>query len=145
MEKNIDLTLFIMASQTGDLPTLKSCLDSGIDIHSANDLALRNTVKFNHTEATIFLLARGANVNAVYDAELSNAALRGETEKVKILLEDYSCSDDGKLYAMFNAIFGKHEDIINLLLPFAHSQAVLKVVKLCNDPKISALFKEYLT
>lgn len=141
---NMDLNFFLLAARNGNIFVMKKHLDSGIDIHAFNDLALRLTVKFNHSEATIFLLARGANINAVYDAELRDAALKGETDKVKILLEDYSCSEDGKLSAMYNAIFGRHEDIINLLLPFAHDEAVLNVVKFCNDDKVTALFKDYL-
>lgn len=140
----IDLNFFFLAARSGDIFVLQKCLNEGIDIHSCNDLALRLTVTNDHTKATIFLLSRGANIQAVYDAELQDAALKGQTQKVKILLEDYSCSDDGKLYAMYNAIFGKHEDIINLLLPFVHNEAVLNVVKFCNDDKINDLFKEYL-
>ena len=142
---SIDINIFLLAARNGDIFVMKKHLDRGIDIHIFGDLALRLTVKFNHSKATIFLLARGANINAVYDAELRDAALKGETDKVKILLEDYSCSEDGKLSAMYNAIFGKHEDIINLLLPFAHNEAVLNVVKFCNDSKVSSLFKDYLT
>mgnify|MGYP003451288488 FL=1 len=142
---NMDLNFFLLAARNGDVFVMKKHLDSGIDIHAFGDLALRLTVKFNHSKATIFLLARGANINAVYDAELRNAALKGKTDKVKILLEDYPCSDNAKLSAMYNAIFGRHEDIINLLLPFAHNEAVLNVVKFCNDDKVNALFKDYLT
>lgn len=141
---NMDLNIFLLAARNGDIFVMKKHLDNGIDIHVFDDLALRLTVKFNHSKATIFLLARGANINAVYDAELRDAALKGETDKVKLLLEEYPCSDDAKLYAMYNAIFGRHEDIINLLLPFAHNQAVLNVVKFCNNDKVNALFKEYL-
>ena len=141
---NMDLNIFLLAARNGDIFVMKKHLDNGIDIHTFNDLALRLTVKFNHSKATIFLLARGANINAVYDAELRDAALKGETDKVKLLLEEYPCSDDAKLYAMYNAIFGRHEDIINLLLPFAHNEAVLNVVKFCNNEKVNALFKEYL-
>ena len=140
---NMDLNFFLLAARNGDIFVMKKHLDAGIDIHAFDDLALRLTVKFNHSKATTFLLARGANIHAVYDAELRDAALKGETDKVKILLEDYPCSDDAKLYAMYNAIFGRHEDVINLLLPFAHNEAVLNVVKFCNDDKVSALFEKY--
>ena len=51
---NIDLEIFFLAAQNGDIFVLKKCLDSGIDIHSANDLALRLTVKFRHSKATTY-------------------------------------------------------------------------------------------
>lgn len=145
----IDLSIFFSAANTGDIFVLKKCLDDGIDIHSCDDLALRLATKRNHAKAIVFLLERGANIQAVYDAELRRASLEGETETVKMLLEKYSCSQEAKIYAMYNAIFCRHEDIIELLLqngvsPTANNGAVLNVVKLCNNEQINTLFEEYL-
>ena len=147
--ETIDLNIFFLAAHSGDIFILKKCLDNGIDIHSCNDLALRLATKENHAKAIVFLLARGANIQAVYDAELRHASLEGDTETVKKLLEDYSCSQEAKIYAMYNAIFGKHEEIIDLLLengvsPTENNGAVLNVVKLCNNDRINTLFEDYL-
>ena len=147
--ETIDLNIFFSAANSGDIFVLKKCLDDGIDIHSFDDLALRLATKNNHTKAILFLLSRGANVQAVYDEELLHASLEGKTITVKVLLEDYSCSQEAKVFAMYNAIFGRHLDIIKLLLqngvsPTANNGAILNVVKLCNNDSIKALFEDYL-
>ena len=147
--ETIDLNIFFLAAQNGDIFILKKCLDSGIDIHSCNDLALRLTVTNNHTKAIIFLLSHGANIQAVCDAELRHSSLDGDIDTVEMLLESNSCSQEAKLYAMYNAIFCKHENIIKLLLqhgvsPTANNSAVLNVVKLCKHDNVTALFEDYL-
>ena len=145
----IDLNFFFLAAQNGDIFILKKCLDDGIDIHSCNDLALRLTVTNDHTKATIFLLSRGANIQAVYDAELRRASLEDDISTVEMLLESNSCSEEAKIYAMYNAIFCRHENIIKLLLqhgvsPTANNSAVLNVVKMCKHDDVIALFEDYL-
>lgn len=147
METN-DLNFFLAAAYNGDIFILKKCLNNGIDIHSCNDLALRLAVKANKSKAIIFLLTNGANIQAVYDDALRRSSLKGEVETVKTLLKNNFCSNEAKLYAMFNAIFSRNEQIIKLLLqngvsPTAHNEAVLNVVKLCKDDKIAALFEDY--
>ena len=147
---NIDLSIFFAAAHNGDIFILKKCLDEGIDIHSCDDLALRIVAKANHTKAILFLLSRDANIQAVYDEELRRASLEGKTKTVRILLEEYSCSQEAKKYAMYNAIFGRHEEIIKLLLkngvsPTADNYAILNVVKLCNNDTINKLFEKYLS
>lgn len=143
-----DLTFFFSAARNGDIFTLKKCINDGIDIHSYNDLALRLAVKANQQKSIIFLLTHGANINAVYDDALRQFSLEGNFELVKALLDTNTCSQDAKVYAMFNAIFNRNEDIVNLLLqngvlPTANNNAVLNVVKLCKDEKIIALFENY--
>lgn len=144
-----DLNFFFSAAHSGDVSILRKCLDNGIDIHSCDDLALRLATKNNHTKAILFLIDRGANIQAVYDEELRHASLEGKTKIVKVLLEDYSCSEEAKMFAMYNAIFGRHEDIVELLLqhgvsPMANNGAILNVVKHCNNDKINKLFEDYL-
>lgn len=145
-----DLHFFFQAAANGDIYILKKCLDDGMDIHSNNDLALRIAVQGNHRKAVAFLLNQGANIQAVYDLALRHASLEGNTDAVKKLLEEYPCSQEAKTYAMYNAIFCKHKEIIKLLLqngvsPTANNGAVLNVVKLSNDAQIVDLFKNYLT
>jgi len=95
------------------------------------------------------LLTRGANIQVLYDAELRRASLEGDIETVKMLLENCNCSNEAKIYAMYNAIFARHEEIIILLLkngvsPTANDNAKIKVVKYCNNEQITKLFKNYL-
>ena len=145
----MDLNFFFLAAANGDVFVLKKGLNSGIDVHSCDDLALRLAVKGNHSKAIVFLLTRGANIQAVYDAALRQSALKGDAKTVKSLLENNLCSQEAKIYAMYNAIFCRHEIIIKLLLqngvsPTANNEAILKVVKYCNNNQINALFKDYL-
>ena len=145
----MDLNFFFTAAHNGDIIVLKKCLDQGIDIHSCDDLALRIVTKANHTNAILFLLSRGANIQAVYDEELRRASLLGKVKTVKVLLEEYSCSEEAKIYAMYNAIFGWHTEIIELLLqdgvsPTSNNCAILNVVKHCNNEHIKRLFIDYL-
>ena len=147
---NIKLSIFFAAAYNGDIFILKKCLDEGIDIHSCDDLALRIVTKANHTKAILFLLSRGANIQAIYDEELRRVSLEGNTNAVKILLSEYSCSEEAKIYAMYNAILGRHEDIVKLLLqdgvsPTANNGAILNVVKLCNNVQVNKWFEKYLT
>ena len=113
-----------------------------LDLPDEQDFKMK--VENNQAKAVIFLLNNGANINAVNDFTLRRASLEGDIQTVSFLLESNSCSQEALLYAMYNAIFSRHEDIIKLLLPFAHNGAVLNVVKLCNDEKLSTLFKNYL-
>ena len=140
----VDLDLFFLAAYNGDISLLKKFLDNGIDIHSCNDLALQYAVENNQAKAVVFLLNNGASINAVNDATLRRASLEGDIQTVNNLLKSNSCSQEALLYAMYNAIFARHEDIIKLLLPLAHNEAVLHVVKLCDNEKINNLFKNYL-
>jgi len=144
-----DLSNFFLAAQNGDIFILKKCLNNGIDIHSCDDLALRLAVKENHTKTIVFLLTHGANAQAVYDASIRKASLRGDVQTLKSLLKNNSCSQEAKIYAMYNAIFSRNGEIIKLLLqngvsPTDNNGAILKVVKICDDDKINDLFKEYL-
>ena len=144
-----DLNFFFSAASTGDIFILKKYLDDGVDIHAFDDLALRLATQNNHAKAILFLIGRGANIQAVYDEELRHASLEGKVQTVKVLLEEYSCSQEAKMFAMYNAIFGRHEDIVELLLqngvsPTANNGAILNVVKHCNSDKINKLFEDYL-
>ena len=144
-----DLNFFFSAAQTGDIFVLKKCIDDGIDIHTYDDLALKLAAKNNHSKAILFLIARGANIQAVYDEELRHASLEGKTKTVEILLKEYSCSQEAKMFAMYNAIFGRHEDIVELLLqnglsPNSNNGTILNVVQHCDNEKIKKLFDDYL-
>lgn len=80
---------------------------------------------------------------------LRNSSLYGATQTVKDLLDKNVCSEQAKLYAMYNAILLGYDEIVALLLdngvsPTANDGAVLRVLKFCKHDKVIALFKEYL-
>ena len=146
---NEDLRFFFLAAHNGDIFILKKCLNSGIDVHSCDDMALRLAVKANQHKAIAFLISHGASIHAVHDEALRGATLRDDTEAVKSLLANDNCSEDGKIFAMYNAIFWKNEEIIRLLLengvsPTANNNAVLNVARFCGDSKVMAIFENYL-
>jgi len=143
-----NLKFFFSAAYSGNISILKKCLNDGIDIHSCNDLALRLAVRANKQKAIIFLLTNGANIQPIYDDALRHFSLEGDVDIVKTLLEHTSCSYESKIFAMFNAILGKNEEIIKLLLqngvsPIANNEAFLNVVRFCKDDKIATLFEDY--
>lgn len=83
------------------------------------------------------------------DETLRNSSLYGATQTVKDLLDKNACSEQAKLYAMYNAILLGYDEIVKLLLdndvsPTANDGAVLRVLKFCKHDKVIALFKDYL-
>ena len=83
------------------------------------------------------------------DEALRNSSLYGATQTVKDLLGKNICSEQAKLYAMYNAILLGYDEIVSLLLdngvsPTANDCAILRVLKFCKHDKVIALFKEYL-
>ena len=145
----IDLEVFFMAARQGNIKCLKYCLDNGVDIHSANDFALRIAAANGKMEVVKFLLENGANIHALDDCLLGLASINGKLQTVINLLEYGSCSYEAKLYAMYNAILYGHIDIVKVLLikdvsPYDNDGAVLKVVKMCKYDDILELFENYL-
>lgn len=146
----IDLNFFFSAARTGDITALKNFLDDGIDIHLYDDLALRSARETGQTEAVIFLLENGANLYALDDdAALRYSSLRGDSYSFNKILKNGNCSQEAKLYSMYNAIFCGHDEIVKSLLDdevllTKNSGAILRVLKFCKHDKVLALFKEYL-
>ena len=83
------------------------------------------------------------------DAAIRSYAAQGDVQNLKELLKNGTCSDLAKLYAMFNGILYCHANIVTAMLeagitPTSSSDdPILRVLKLCNDPTIIALFDEY--
>ena len=146
---NINLDTFFYAARTGNISLLKYYIDTGIDIHSSDDFALRLAIAHKQKNAIIFLLQNGASKQVFNNSMLRLASLKGETEIVKELLEEKTCDKESKLYAMYNAILCGYPDIVKLLLndglsPTSDNGAILRVVKLTTHESIINLFKEYL-
>ena len=146
---NIDLNSFLSAAQTGNIATLKNCLEHGIDIHLCDDLALRYARENNQTEAVNFLLANGANKFILDDVDLRLYSSKGNSEKVMQLLKKGTCSQEAITYAIYNGILYNHEEIVRILKdyvsPLADDGAILRVLSLCKNEKIIVLFEEFLT
>lgn len=146
----ININFFLSAARTGNIFRLKFSLDSGIDIHYDNDLALRYAKECGQTEAVIFLLENGANIYALDDdAALRYSSMCGDIQTVNHLREKGTCSQEAKLYATYSSMLYGHDKIVKLLLddgisPTENNGAILKVLKLCTHEKVIDLFKNYL-
>ena len=146
----INLDSFFSAARTGDITTLKKYLDNGVDIHSCDDLALKSARETGQTEAVIFLLENGANLYVLDDDSiLRYSSLRGDSYSFNQTLKNGNCSQEAKLYSMYNAIFCGHDEIAKSLLDDGtllteNDGAILRVLKFCKHNKILALFKDYL-
>ena len=145
----IDLEVFFLAARTGNIKLLEYCLNNGIDIHTGNDFALRLAAENGQIEAIRFLVEKGANVSALDDTMLRLASLKGKISTVQKILSRGFCSQEAKLYGMYNAILHGHTDIVKLFLengvsPTDNDGAVLKVVKMCRYENVIALFEDYL-
>ena len=144
---SIDFNFFCSAARTGDIAALEHCLNCGIDIHLCNDLALRYAEENGQTEAVIFLRQHGANIHVLDDISIRKASLEGDIQTVEKLLKKGFCSEEAKLYAMYNAMLCGYDEIVKLLFKndiSPDNEAVLRVLKICKHDKVIALFEDYL-
>ena len=87
--------------------------------------------------------------NTEDDFNLRSYADNGDVHRLKKLLQKGTCSDLAKLYAMFGGILYCHPDIVIAMLEAgvtptsAPDDPILRVLKLCKDPKITVLFEKY--
>ena len=144
-----NIEFFFIAAREGNIQQLRYYLNSGVDIHVGNDLALRLATENGQIETVKFLLQNGANIQVLDDLLLRLASLKGKTETVEKILEYGSCSHEAKIYAIYNAILYGYIDIVKLLLqngvsPSDNEGAILKVLQMCKYDNIRALFDVYL-
>ena len=143
-----NLEFFFIAAREGNIKQLEYHLNSGIDIHSCNDLALRIAAENGKYGAVKFLLKKGANIQVLDDLLLRMASLTGKTETVCKILKYGSCSHESKIYAIYNAILYGYADIVELLLqngvsPTDNDGGILKVLEMCRYDDIHELFDSY--
>lgn len=83
------------------------------------------------------------------DLALRSYATKGDVNNLKRLLKKGTCNDLAKLYAMYNGILNGHVNIVKALFAAGVTPTsdpddpILRVLKLCKDPKIIALFDKY--
>ena len=83
------------------------------------------------------------------DLALRSYATKGDVNNLKRLLKKGTCNDLAKLYAMYNGILNGHANIVKALFAAGVTPTsdpddpILRVLKLCKDPKIIALFDKY--
>lgn len=115
LEKNL-----LRASMQGNLSEVKSRVDQGADVNSANSKGLTALMLASlqgHTDVVKFLLSKGAKVNpqdAVGTSALMAAARMGHLEIVKALVNagaDLSLKADNSLTALGFATAGNHSDV----------------------------------
>ena len=83
------------------------------------------------------------------DFDLRSYADKGDVRNLKRMLKKGTCSDIAKLYTMFSGILYCYPDIVIAMLEAgvtptsAPDDPILRVLKLCKDPKITVLFEKY--
>ena len=78
---------FFEAVKAGDLATVNTLLDEGVDIHHWNDFALHNAAEHGHLDVVNRLLEANANVHAANNWSLHWAASNKHLDVVTCLLE----------------------------------------------------------
>jgi hypothetical protein len=107
---------FFQAAGNGDLEKVKMLLKLGVNIQTAQDLALRGAASKGQTETVKFLIKKGAFLAANEHEALTNAAEAGHTETVMALLAEGAQPSAAKDRAIHTAIkFMRRETILVLL------------------------------
>jgi ankyrin repeat protein len=78
--------LLITAAATNDIAGAESLLALGIDVHTDNDMPLRAAAMMGNAEMVKFLVDKGANVQASNNEALLYAAKRQDDATVSLLL-----------------------------------------------------------
>ena len=102
------------------------------------------TAQNGHTETVKLLLNRGANLHALNDEAIINAAENGHTETVKLLLQHHADVHAGNGYPLYWAAIKGNPEMVKLLLekgatitPF-----IRRLVEERGNPEIIALFNQ---
>jgi ankyrin repeat protein len=87
-KQNKELVLTVEA-KNGRLDYVMIALNSGVDIHTENDFALRHASDEGHLDVVKFLVEKGADIHAQDDYALRIASRNGYLEVVKFLVHEF--------------------------------------------------------
>jgi len=108
-----------------------------VDIHAADEAALRLASARGHIVMTRALLTAGADIHAVDDAPMCNAAQYGHLDVAKMLLEKGAHINAGGGMPLRAAALGNHIDMARLILAHGACLAALSPGRL---PRPGATF-----
>jgi Ankyrin repeats (3 copies) len=108
--------IFVDCVQSKSPTGLKNLLDWGLDIHAADDYALRIASQRGYLEIVRLALKYGADVHAKDDYSLLAATERGHTEIVKLLLDAGADVHSREGKALISAGAAGYHRIVKLLL-----------------------------
>jgi len=93
--------LLITAAKDGDIETVISCINSGVNIHLVNEEALFRAVEGGHIEIVRLLLDHGADVNAKYNNMIIKWSFRRRNfELIELLLDHGADIQAALVYAI---------------------------------------------
>lgn len=114
---------FLDAAREGDYDTVVHQLEEGCNIESRDPLgitALLNASNRGHTKIVSYLLERGANPNTTFPGTTTSplvvAAMEGNEELVKVLIEGGADVNFGHGRALFEAAGRNCEPVVRLLI-----------------------------
>ncbi len=125
LAKGADVYPLHLSALLGDLPRLKSLVERGVDVNTADELGwtpLHWATCRGQTSAAKFLLAHGANVNAKNgdnDTPLDYCAHAGGKELTELLLAeggDVKATHKSGYTPLHRAAFVGHMDVVGLLI-----------------------------
>ena len=103
------------ASGNGHVEVVKLLLAAGADVTTDDNLALRAASMTGHVEVVKLLLAAGADVPAQYNTALHLASITGRIEVVELLLEAGADVTSGDNFAIRVASINGHFQVVQLL------------------------------
>ena len=115
------------ASKNGYLRTVKFLVETGANIHTENDRALRLASSNNHLDVVKYLVESGADIHALNDCALRSASIDGHLDVVKCLVESGADihANDGDSLGLASE-YG-HLGVVKFLVgKGAHAQGVTK-------------------
>ena len=107
--------LLTIASTDGYLPLVAHSVKRGADVHTGNDLSLRNSASRGHLEVVKYLVEHGANIHIFDDEPLLNAAENGHLDIVKFLMETDKTAQWDDIAFQWTASAG-HLDVVKYML-----------------------------
>ena len=82
-----ELDVMLVACGCGRLSIVQVLLEHGVDLHAADDAALREACACGHAEIAQLLIEHGANVRANDDEAIQEASANGHAHIVQLLLQ----------------------------------------------------------
>jgi hypothetical protein len=138
IEKRLSFShLFECTSSVYSLYACSFLIKHKVDIHEADDLALRWASRYGYKDTVVLLLQHNANVHAMNDCAFHWANRYGHKDIIALLLEHNADVHENNNRALQWASRYGHKDTVVLLL---EHNAVLSISSSCNRDPLDDLY-----